>query len=192
MNKECYLGLDVSTTHLGICLLNDKDEILHLDSINTPTDKYNTIWKKIEKIKEELALLHRVWIAKGYDVTYVGVEEWLKAFRPGGSSAEVIINLSRMNALVSYLVIQEFGLEPLYISVTTARARLGIKIDKKDKTISNKEKVFNIVRTKIVWNWPTKVISRGKNKGNTVFEDECLDMVDAYIQAAALRKICNT
>ena len=56
------------------------------------------------------------------------IEESLQAFRPGLSSAQVILTLGRFNGIVSWICYKVFGFEPQYIGATTARKALGIKV----------------------------------------------------------------
>ena len=36
------------------------------------------------------------------------------------------------------------------------------------------------------YDWPTKIVTRGKRKGETVFEASCYDVADAYVMAKAI------
>lgn len=55
--------------------------------------------------------------------------------------------------------------------------------------MSEKEQIFVHVCQEIGETYfPTKVMTRGKNKGEVRFEDWCTDMSDAYVICKAIRK----
>ena len=97
------------------------------------------------------------------------------------------MQLSRFNGIVSNIVFRVTNIVPDYINVNTARKQLNIKIDKnsdKDKKLQVLEWVDKDIGN---YNWPTRVISRGKNKGRVKYEDFCYDMADAYVIARAAK-----
>ena len=91
------------------------------------------------------------------------------------------MQLSRFNGIVSNIVFRITRIKPVFINVNTARKLLGIKIDKnsdKDK----KEQIMEWVDSDLGgYNWPTKIISRGPNKGRVKYEKFCYDIADAYV-----------
>ena len=81
------------------------------------------------------------------------------------------MQIARFNGVVSNIVYRSCGLIPVYINVNTARKLLEIKIDK-NSVIDKKEQVLNWVNEDLGgYNWPEKIISRGKNKGLVKFEN---------------------
>jgi hypothetical protein len=91
----------------------------------------------------------------------------------------------RFNGIVSYIGRQIFGIDPLYISSSTARKTCGIKMQKTAKAgMSGKEQVFKYMMEHDLKHvtWPKK-----KN-GNDV--DWSRDAVDAYVisRAACLQE----
>lgn len=145
--KNLILGLDVSTSCTGICLIDpsfDEDvstamgkHILELDKIDL--SKIKTFWEKVDRVKLDLLLLRQKY-PQGIDVA---VEEPLLGFRTGASSASTIAMLLKFNGIVSYLARSIFTSEPLYVSATHARKVCGIKIQRTSACgISAKEQVF--------------------------------------------------
>ena len=66
---------------------------------------------------------------------------------------------------------------------------LGIKIDK-NSSKDKKEQVMDWVDNDLGgYKWPTKIISRGKNKGLVKYEKFCYDMSDSYVICKAGIKI---
>lgn len=113
-------------------------------------------------------------------------------FTPGFSSADTILTLAKFNGICCYIVYKLFGITTTDINVTSARSKLGIKVDRKDKTKTTKEKV----RIEFVKKYPnvpltTHVAKTGKNKGNVVLDKENEDMIDAAIIALGGKLICG-
>lgn len=175
------VGLDVSTSVTGICILNhttqadDKgSHILHLDRIDLK--KYPTLWDKADAVHLELTSLHKKY--KGDFGVFL--EEPLMGFRTGMSSAATITTLMRFNGIVSFISRSIFGVDPQYISSATARKLCGIKMQKTSKAgMSGKEQVFKYMSENDLKHvdWPKK-----KN-GDTV--DWSRDATDAYVIARA-------
>lgn len=178
-----YLGLDISTSIIGICFLSKDGDLISLDNLDL---------RKVKCIFEK-ANLFRKWIKDilhNKDIIKIGIEENLQSFRSGMSSAKTILTLGKFNGIVSQILHEETGLKPEYISVHTARKLNDLKLDRTSKN-NIKEQVFLQVKDKISFNWPTKIISRGKNKGVVKMSPECYDMCDAYIITKALVKLIN-
>jgi len=68
-----------------------------------------------------------------FRIEYIFVEQSLQAFRPGFSSAKTLLTLARFNGIVSYICLDVVGIEPEYISASTARKLNGIKIPRGQK-----------------------------------------------------------
>ena len=180
---SCSLGMDISTTHVGYCLQdNDTGETLDMACINLPSKEYEDIWEKVDAVKAKMTELTIAWRLAGWNVSNIYVEESLKNFKAGASSADVIVKLAQFNAMVSFLTRNLFGINPVFLNVNTARSRIGIKVLKK-KGVKNdtKKQVLEQVSKKVQWTWPTKVLKSGPNKGETVFEEEAYDICDAWV-----------
>jgi len=102
------LGLDVSTSCTGICVVDDNIEpdnkgshILFLKAIELA--KFKTLERKEEEIQN---FFHNQFLI---DVDRIVVEEPLTAFRPGMSSAQTISTLVRFNGIVSEVARWEVG-----------------------------------------------------------------------------------
>ena len=114
------LGLDISTTRIGIAVLDADDKLLHSDLI---------------KFKSELPLEDRAAIFESimrkvntkYTPFYVFIEKPAINFR-SGSTAHVMAKLQRFNGMCSYACRKVFKENPELIDVRQARKALGIKI----------------------------------------------------------------
>tara|TARA_Y100000287_G_scaffold143883_1_gene118599 strand:- start:1 stop:537 length:537 start_codon:yes stop_codon:yes gene_type:complete len=174
------LGLDISTSVIGVCVLEEKS-LVKVDFINL--EKSKNIFEKSEKFKSYL-----VELKKQFDITKIGVEENLQAFRPGLSSAKTIVTLARFNGICSYISQEIFRKEPVFVNVNSARKALGVKIDRKSSK-NTKEQILEFVSAlEPGIEWPTKVLKGGPRRGSVVLQKECYDMADAYVIAHDLAK----
>lgn len=172
------LGLDVSTSVTGICIIdsdrfNDSgDHILLLDRIEFK--KCKTLWDKADVVSESLKTL-----LSDHVVSRVVLEEPLMGFRTGMSSAQTITTLMRFNGIVSYIARGIFNAEPEYIPSPTARKLCGIKLQKTAIGGPQKEQVFKHMSENDLKHvsWPTK-------KSGTIV-DWSRDACDAYVIARA-------
>ncbi len=178
------IGLDASTTTVGIAVLNEQTgeliELSYFDLSSSTTD-YADIYEKIAAIREHLQkkLCINNWALKD-----IHVEEYVKQFTPGFSSADTLFTLAIFNHSVCQFFYDKYQIKPNKINVRSVRKSLGINVDYKDKTKSTKEKVFDIVRTRNPnFPWLTTVVKSGKNKGNTVYIKQNNDMADAWVVA---------
>jgi len=111
------------------------------------------------------------------------IEEPLLRFARGMSSASTLLTLNRYNGMVTHAVWKSTGVKPTHLNVIFARRRLGIKKGKDDKV---KEVVMDWVAKSLPdYQWPTRVVTRGKNRGAVIFEESCFDVADAYVMARA-------
>ena len=127
------LGLDISTTRIGIAVLDSSDNLIHSDLI---------------KFKSELPLEDRAAIFESimrksstkYTPFYVFIEKPAINFR-SGSTAHVMAKLQRFNGMCSYACRKVFKENPELIDVRSARRTLGIKIPRGKGTKSQAKRV---------------------------------------------------
>ena len=173
MNKEYFLGLDISTSIIGISIFKNKNlkEMFYLDLRKT-----KCIFEKANKFK---AFIKEKVDSLSIDKIYI--EETFQSFSRGLSSAKTLMTLAKFNGIISNITYEVTKVKPEFINVNVARKSLNIKLDKtlqKDK----KEQVMDWVYNDLGgYDWPTKTISRGKNKGVVKYEKFCYDMADAYV-----------
>jgi len=173
IKKKYSLGLDISTSIVGVSLFykNSLHKLFHID-----LSKTKCIFDKAEKFEKELC-----FILEDISIQKIYVEDTLQSFARGLSSAKTLMQLSRFNGITTNIVYKITGIKPEFINVNTARKTLGIKIDKSIKK-DKKEQIIDWVDKDLCgYNWPTKIISRGKNKGLVKYEKFCYDIADAYV-----------
>jgi len=164
------LGLDISTSIVGVCVLND-DKIVHTEYIDMR--KIGSFFEKAQKVETVLKE-----IKKNHNIEYVFIEQALMFFRRGGSTAKTMSVLQRFNGIVSWQSYQIFNMEPNYVTPISARSKCGIKVmrGKKAKEVVMehfiKSQEFEIVYTRF---------------GNV--QKYCYDIADAIVVARAGSKI---
>lgn len=177
------LGLDISTSIIGVCLF-DKDNFVLMDKIDLT--KIKDIFDKAQEVETYFTELFNK-----YDIDKVYIEDILHAFRRGLSSAKTIVQLAKFNGVVSNIVFRSCGVKPVYINVNTARKSLDIKIDK-NSSKDKKQQVLEWVDQDLGgYVWPEKLITRGKNKGSVKLEKFCYDMSDSYVICKSGIKLNN-
>ena len=95
--------------------------------------------------------------------------------------------------MVTLLSHQTFDIDPEFLNVNSARKIVELKINKKDKSKTTKEKVFEWVDNELngTYDWPMKTLKSGPRKGTIIPESGCYDIADAYVIALAGHKSLN-
>lgn len=195
------LGLDVSTSCVGVCVIDSHikpdlagSHIMLLDKIEFP--KCETLWEKADVVGSYLSGLKVGGVPRDYakfnserkfasHIDRIVVEEPLMGFRTGMSSAQTITQLMRFNGIASYISRNIFEIEPEYISSSHARKLCGIKLQKTAVGGPQKEQVFAHMQVSDLSciTWPLK------KSGKMV--EWSRDACDAYViaQAASIEGI---
>jgi hypothetical protein len=185
--KNLILGLDVSTSITGICVLDkdlnlgDENYIVSLDRIEFKSA--NNFWEKTDKVHQYFSNLK-----KSHNANWkIALEEPLLGFQKGMSSATTITTLMRFNGIVSYIARDIFSIDPVYVSSASARKTCGIKMQKTAVAgLSGKEQVFKHMSENdlkhVVWE---------KKKKTEKEVDWSRDATDAYVIARAIFLLKN-
>lgn len=172
------LGLDISTSIVGLTVLDNKGRFVHMNYCDLRKEK--DFFKKCDLIRDKLKDVLE------YDIKHIYVEDIMQSFSGGMSSAKTITQLARFNGIVSYIAYELSGIAPVYLNVNTARKLLGIKIDK-NSNVDKKEQVRlwvdDYMKNQLLW--PEKVLKSGPNKGKTRLCSYCYDMADSFVIALA-------
>ena len=174
------LGLDISTSSTGWCLVDDLGNLVQMGFIDLKKEK--STFKKSVKVKNTLSE-----ISNQNNIEKVFIEENLQSFRSGFSSAQTLSTLARFNGIVSYLCFEIFNSEPEFLNVNSSRKKLGIKVQREKVCgISTKQQVLDWVSTCLPgYEWPKKILKSGPRAGQEVLVPGCYDMADAYVIAVA-------
>ena len=177
--KEVYymiLGLDVSTSVIGISVIQKDGALEALEFVNLKKEK--------DLFMKALIFANLIDKYKTMGVTDIVIEEPLVMFQQGMSRAQIISKLSMFNGMIQYACYSVFGILPTLIHVSTARklAWPGLKFPKgSDRKHLIWEQVDKM-HPDIEW----KFSQRGKREGLPAME--CYDMADAFTVARA-RKV---
>ena len=128
------LGLDISSSKIGIALLDD-EQILISDVLK---------FKSSQSLEERAVLFERRMraIDTHHVVFDVYVEQPAIMFRGGKTTAFTMATLQRFNGMCCYALSQIFEMEASLINPNSARSVLGIKVPRK---VPSKEKKKAII-----------------------------------------------
>ena len=162
------LGLDISTSCVGITVLNENETLVIFDYVKPIGD---TIFEKINS-----ATIQTSKILSNTKIDYIIAEMPNIAFSVGKSSAQVISTVLRFNgAFLSYCY-QNYTTNITEIMAVSARKAVTGRGRYEDV----KNNIFDWVNNKIQYEkWP--LVQRGKNKGK--YAKECYDLADSFILA---------
>ena len=170
------LGLDISTSITGFTVLTEDGNILHNEAIRLDSKKFETMFQKAQAVKDRLQQIKFL-----YNIKEVFIEQSLNAFRPGLSSAQVILTLGKFNGIVSWICYEIFAVEPQYIGASSARKKLDIKVEKG-------ENAKEVVLKHIISLEPTFKVEYTRH-GNPVAGT--YDRADSYVIAKAGYILCQ-
>ena len=167
------LGLDISTTIVGVAILDSEGKLLLSD--HWDISKVDGLFGKAEIIGSNL------WQMKStHNIENVFIETALKKFFPGKSRADTIIKLAKFNGIVSWLSFETFGMEPTFINVNTARTLYGLSFPRGVKGPQRKKMVVEAVKEKEKTSFTFEMARGGKN-----YKKGTDDRADAIVIARA-------
>ncbi len=164
------LGLDISTSIVGVCVMND-NKIVHTEYIDLR--KTGNFFEKAQKVEDSLKE-----IKKSHNIEHIFIEQALMFFRRGGSTAKTMSVLQRFNGIISWQCYQLFDMEPNYVTPISARSKCGIKV-------ARGKKAKEVVMEHFIESQEFEIIYT--RHGNV--QKYCYDIADAIIVARAGTKI---
>lgn len=170
------LGFDLSTSIVGVTIINNSKIILSEAWDLRNKNKYPDIFSKIDFIKEKMRQ-----IDSKYNLSAIYIEKSLQMFRSGFSSAKTLSTLSSFNGTVSYLCHQELGIKPEYISASSARKACNISVPRG-------QKAKQVVLQFLLDNEPQFVVEYTK-AGNP--KPKYYDIADSIVIAKAGQQLGN-
>ena len=168
------LGLDISTTMVGVAVINKETRSL-VKSDGWDISKLETTFEKAEFIGAELYTLRAE-----YNIQDLFIETALKRFMPGKSRADTIVKLAKFNGIVSWLCYECFNFPPTYINVNTARSLYGLSFPRGTKGPQRKKMVINAVIEKEKTAFKYEMARGGRN-----YKKGTDDKADAIVIARA-------
>ena len=168
------LGLDISTSITGFCILDSEGEIIRADVWDTRNkNKFETFFDKIQFIKDGLQE-----IKVQYPIQRVYIEKPFMFFGSGGSTAKTMAALQKFNGTVSWVCYETFKTQPTYFTAQQARKLNEIKVEKGKDT---KKQILKWVLDK----YPDFSVEY-THKGNP--KPKYFDIADAIVIAKAGNK----
>lgn len=181
--KSVSLGLDISTSIIGWSIV-PSGTVMPVKPLlmgHIKLTKLKDMWDKIDFVKQEVPSILENICKEGYKVDQFYVEDSLKKFSRGKSSAHTIAVLNKFNLIVSYLFREQLGLTPAQIDCTEARKNLGMTLlsTKKAGGKTQKQQAFDFLSESIFADieWPKT------RQGN--IKQYLYDEVDAYVISMA-------
>tara|TARA_R100001082_G_C4327232_1_gene143921 strand:- start:250 stop:795 length:546 start_codon:yes stop_codon:yes gene_type:complete len=171
------LGLDVSTSKLGLSILDtDKNlvesQTIKLDNKTSLEDRCLVV----EHILSSLYSENFINKKNKYNITKVYIESPFMMFSGGKTTAMTMSKLQRFNGMVSYMVRKVFGFDAELIAANKARGTVGLKVKRGEDT---KKKVIEWVKQRYPKDFVFELTRHGNPKPGTD------DKADAVIVALA-------
>ncbi len=193
MTKTC--GLDVSTTTVGACVLDENGSILDMQYLGL---------KDVEPKNEDLLFEKLTTFEKWIDSLLArhggmlfGIEDFLKGYAGGRTTMSTIIALAQFNGAVECSMRKKYGTTSVRkVHVRTAR-KLAIgflpkAVDRGTKQVGKKTVVLS--EKEWVFEWFGKNVEWAFEKRPKVDKpiEQAKDMVDAFVIAKATQSINST
>jgi len=161
------LGLDVSTSCVGYAFTKDK-KIIDMGFIDLKK-------QKTPKEKTFFVLTHLSKNPYIDEVTKINIEDNLSGFSGGRTSQQVIVKLAKFNAILGFVIEEEFGVEVENINPNTARKQVFGKA--RIKGVPAKE----YVKMKIDEKYDTKKWCKTTTRGN--WDKRNIDAYDGLVMS---------
>lgn len=134
------LGLDISSSKIGIAILNYDKKIVTSDLLKFKPE--TPLEQRAKLFENKLIKLQNF-----YNITEVFVEEPFISFGGGKTTAHTMAKLQRFNGMCCYTVFNIFESVPNMVNVRMARSKLGIKIPKGSKQNEVKKVIVEYVES---------------------------------------------
>ena len=175
MNKV-ILGLDVSTSRIGISIIDyDQNllrcEFIKLNSKDELEDRCLVLENYINNINGFNSIND-----KGYYIDKVFIESPFIMFSGGKTTAMTMAKLQRFNGMVCYMIRKTLAIAPVSIAANKARGLIGLKIKRGEDT---KKKVIEWVQSEYPDDFIVEYTRYGNPKPGTD------DMADSVVIARA-------
>ena len=175
MNKV-ILGLDVSTSRVGVSIIDyDKHllkcEFIKLNSKDELEDRCLVLENYINNINCYNSINN-----KGFCINEVFIESPFIMFSGGKTTAMTMAKLQRFNGMVCYMLRRTLGITPVSIAANKARGLIDLKVKRGEDT---KKKVIGWVQSE----YPDDFIVESTRYGNPRPGTD--DMADSVVIAKA-------
>lgn len=173
------IGLDISTTVIGIALFDKENKVCSLEYIKFK--QKTTLFERLDDFIDYMEKLSdAIGLKEGENkLQHISIEEPLKKFKGKFSNADTIQKLTMMNAMISGYMYKTFGCEPRYYNVNTARKLVFPKLVIPQSSPNKKYLIWEkVVEQEPQINWKYSKRTHKLMKEN-------FDMTDAYVVGMA-------
>ena len=175
------LGLDISTSITGYCMMDSEAPLGHrlIEADGIIISHIKDSYMKAQIVRNKFRELLDM-----YELDVIAVEENLQAFRRGLSSAKTLSTLARFNGTVCFIAQDIFETELNLFNVIAARNSVGLKVNRKNKEVTIKDQVLEWVKNHPDFknfDWPMKTLASGPRKNLTIYDKQCYDIADAAV-----------
>ena len=169
------LGLDISTSKIGYCVLDKNKKIITNELMKLKPlqleDRAEIFYELLKSIKKQ------------YNIKYIFIEQPFSMFGGGRTTAMTMSKLQRFNGMCSFAVRRIFKMNPVLIPANQARKTVGLKIKRGEDT---KKKIIEWVETQYPKDFVYELTRHGNPKPGTD------DKADAVVIALAGLSQINT
>ncbi len=169
------LGLDISTSVIGIAVLDEDKNLMSYDAIKFKSDV--SLEERADFLSKEIQTLNTTWRIK-----HVFVEQPFIAFSGGKTTAVTMSKLQRFNGMCCYGLYCIYRNSPTLIQANKARGLVGIKVQRGEKA---KPVVLAWVEENYKGSFSYEITRHGNPKPTTY------DMADAVVVARAGIELLN-
>ena len=169
------LGLDISTSVIGIAVLDEDKNLMSYDAIKFKSDV--SLEERADFLSKEIQTLNTTWRIK-----HVFVEQPFIAFSGGKTTAVTMSKLQRFNGMCCYGLYCIYRNSPTLIQANKARGLVGIKVRRGEKA---KPVVLAWVQENYKDSFAYEMTRHGNPKPTTY------DMADAVVVARAGIELLN-
>lgn len=169
------LGLDISTSVIGIAVLDEDKNLMSYDAIKFKSDV--SLEERADFLNKEIQTLNTTWRIK-----HVFVEQPFIAFSGGKTTAVTMSKLQRFNGMCCYGLYCIYRNSPTLIQANKARGLVGIKVRRGEKA---KPVVLAWVEENYKGSFSYEMTRHGNPKPTTY------DMADAVVVARAGIELLN-
>lgn len=169
------LGLDISTSVVGIAVLNKHKEIIFYNAIKFKANM--DLESRAEFLQNTIQVIDSQW-----RINHVFVEQPFIAFSGGKTTAVTMSKLQRFNGMCCYGIYSLYGNSPTLIQANKARGLVGIKVKRGQKA---KPVVLEWVKDEYPDDFTYEMTKYGNPKPAT------FDMADAIVVARAGIELLN-
>jgi hypothetical protein len=174
------MALDISSNCTAVSIIHaDTGAFIKIyHSLMNDKKKFPTFWSKIQHMKDVFDKEYNA----NWDIKTIAVEESAKRFSPGFSSADTIITLAKFNAILCYILLLKYSIEPTYVNVRSARSKLGLVIDKSSSVPNKKQIMLQMVARHPEVPWIHRTV-----KGEDTLVAINQDLADSLVIATSIR-----